>query len=67
MDTLLNILILSAKATGFIILFVFVVYIIIYIVNFLISLVFSEKERDPRISAFWKKIGNKGLRKTLSP
>jgi hypothetical protein len=35
MDTLLNILILSAKAAGFIALFVFVVCIIIYIVIFL--------------------------------
>ena len=37
-----------------------VAFTVIYLVMAIISVIFWKKERDPRISPFWKKIGKRG-------
>ena len=37
-----------------------ILFVVGYLVMAIISVIFWKKERDPRISPFWKKIGKRG-------
>ena len=56
MSAFINLLIILGKVVAFLLImgaFVAVLYVIL-------SLIFWKKERDPRISPFWRKIGRRG-------